>query len=69
MAPHIRKVATCDPLRDFAPVVATAYSTSMLVAARRLVLMGGTPAEFAATLRADHARWGELVRDARIKPE
>jgi tripartite-type tricarboxylate transporter receptor subunit TctC len=38
-------------------------------AARRHFVLGGTSAEFAATLRADYARWADLVRDARIRSE
>ena len=43
--------------------------TMQWFADRSLAVMGGTPAAFAATLRADHAVWGALVRDAGIKPE
>jgi tripartite-type tricarboxylate transporter receptor subunit TctC len=28
-----------------------------------------TPEEFAAFIRTEHARWGEIIRNAGIKPE
>jgi tripartite-type tricarboxylate transporter receptor subunit TctC len=31
--------------------------------------VGGTPSEFAATVRADHARWAEVVASAKISPQ
>ena len=30
---------------------------------------GGTPEEFGGLIRAEHAKWGKLVRDANIRPE
>ncbi len=30
---------------------------------------GGTPEQFAALIKAEAARWGKVVRDARIEPE
>ena len=30
---------------------------------------GMTPEEFAAFIRAEHAKWGKIVREARIKAE
>jgi tripartite-type tricarboxylate transporter receptor subunit TctC len=32
-------------------------------------VMGGTPEQFAALIRAESPRWGKVVRDARITPE
>jgi tripartite-type tricarboxylate transporter receptor subunit TctC len=29
--------------------------------------VGNTPAEFAATVRNDYAKWGKVIRDANIK--
>ena len=31
--------------------------------------VGGTPSDFAATLRVDYARWAELVASAKITPQ
>jgi tripartite-type tricarboxylate transporter receptor subunit TctC len=31
--------------------------------------MGGTPEQSAQFLKAEHARWGAIVRDAGIKPD
>jgi tripartite-type tricarboxylate transporter receptor subunit TctC len=31
--------------------------------------VGTTPAEFAAIVRNDHAKWGEVIRNANIKLE
>jgi tripartite-type tricarboxylate transporter receptor subunit TctC len=31
--------------------------------------VGGTPSDFAATLRVDHARWAEVVASAKITPQ
>jgi len=31
--------------------------------------MGGTPEQFAQFLKAEHTRWGKVVRDAGIKPD
>jgi tripartite-type tricarboxylate transporter receptor subunit TctC len=31
--------------------------------------MGETPEEFAAFIKAEHAKWGMIVRDAGIKAE
>jgi tripartite-type tricarboxylate transporter receptor subunit TctC len=31
--------------------------------------VGGTPSEFAATVRTDHARWAEVVAGAKISPQ
>ena len=30
---------------------------------------GGTPEQFAALIKAEAARWGKVVRDAKIEPE
>jgi len=31
--------------------------------------VGNTPAEFAAMIRTESAKWGKIVKDANIKPE
>ena len=31
--------------------------------------VGGTPEQFGALVRADHERWGRLVRESRIQPD
>ncbi len=30
---------------------------------------GGTPADFAALIKAESPRWGKVVRDAKVEPE
>ena len=35
----------------------------------RRALVGDTPAEFAAQIRAERVQWGEIIKAAGIKPE
>jgi tripartite-type tricarboxylate transporter receptor subunit TctC len=32
-------------------------------------LVGNTPDEFAAQIRAERASWGDIIRDAKITPQ
>ncbi len=34
-----------------------------------LELIGGTPAEFAATIRSEIPKWGKVLQDAKVEPE
>lgn len=40
-----------------------------MIAAQGATVVGNTPAEFAAFIRAEHARWGKVVRDAGIRAD
>ena len=78
--PHIYAKVGYDSLKDFDPVVLVAFSPLVIEAVRsREVVEGlrnnsleslvGTPADFARRLRADHARYGTLVRQIGLKVE
>ena len=43
--------------------------TRAKLAAQGMDTGGGTPQELAATIRAESARWSEVVRKQNIKPE
>ena len=47
-------------------MISTSHPT---VSARTAIVTGGTPAEFAAFLRADYEKISRLVREARIPME
>jgi tripartite-type tricarboxylate transporter receptor subunit TctC len=47
---------------SFMPVAAQSNSASRWLDAQGLEPIGGSPAAFEAAIRADVARWGEVVR-------
>ena len=44
-------------------------STGMYVKISQPVVLGGSPDKFAALIRQDIARWGQIVRDSGAKVE
>ncbi|MCC7346318.1 MAG: tripartite tricarboxylate transporter substrate binding protein [Variibacter sp.] len=67
-APPGTPAATVDKIsRDIAAIVAEPAYREKNLSAQYFEPVGSTPAEFAATLKRDNARWSEMVQRAGIK--
>jgi tripartite-type tricarboxylate transporter receptor subunit TctC len=67
MAPAGTPAAIIDKVRDGAVKAVNALEAKAALEAQGARPVGGTPAELAAVIAADTARWAKVIRDADIK--